>query len=76
MSDLCFLLNFLRDGKLCGIDLLNEIKCILYLCFLNKVKVIHQLLTWQWLECCQGAASRTGLLKPTWKLELSMTTSF
>lgn len=27
------LLSFLRDGKLNGIDLLNEIKCILYVCF-------------------------------------------
>lgn len=45
MSDLCFLLSFLRDGKLCGIDLLNEIKCMLYFCFLSKMKAIHQLLT-------------------------------
>lgn len=62
--------------KLCGIDLLNEIKCILCLYFLNKMKAIRQLLTWHWHECCQGAASRTGLLKPTWKLELSVTTGF
>lgn len=46
MSYVCFLLSFLRDGKLSGIDLLNEIKCILYLCFSNKMKEVHQLLAW------------------------------
>lgn len=45
--DLCLLFSKLskRDGKLIGIDLLNEIKCILCPRFLNNTKEVNWVLT-------------------------------